>query len=212
MLNQIKSVSFAAGFFLSLPSFALTPTAHLENAQVYAIGKTIQAFRVPTVDSNGVVKYYNLTLNLNVLNNGTIDTTAITASTQVANSPSNKFIPGIYVDGIGNTCTVVTALLLGGRTEVAISCSYSTYKLQANWVTGLIPGHPFEQELKTAGINTLPYYSNYSWGKIAYNYGLWWGCMTQNEIISARQLGNTLSIGGFDTANIQKCGVNLVKT
>jgi hypothetical protein len=107
---------------------------------------------------------------------------------------------------------VVTTVLLGGRTEVAFSCKNTGGGIfQANWVTGLIPGHPFELDLKAAGINTISAYSNYSWGKSANGNNYWWGCISPNQIISARQIGGTLAIGGYGNDKIQDCGVNLTK-
>lgn len=213
--NLLITLGFAAvGSLLASPSFAATPKAYLENAQVFATGKKIQAFRVPTTDIDGKVKYYDLTIDLNILDDGKIDTVA--ASIKAALSPNfaaNKFIAGTYVDGLGATCTVVTTVLQGGRTEAAMSCKHTNgHTIQANWVTGLIKGHPFELELKAAKIDLIPAYSNYSWGKVANSTtSFWWGCMGANEILSARQNGTTLSLGGYNSSNQQACGVNLTK-
>lgn len=212
--NALRSLGLiTVGTLLSTPGFAVTPAAYLESAQVFATGKKIQAFRVPTVDVDGKIKYYNLTINLNVLNDGTIDTVAANIDTVLSlNFSANKFIAGTYIDGLGSTCTLVTTVLQGGRTEAAFSCKHTNgHSLQANWVTGLVPGHPFELSLKAAGINLIPAYSNYSWGKVANSSTTWWGCMNANEIISARQIGNTLALGGYDLSNKQNCGVNLTK-
>ncbi|BBL74602.1 hypothetical protein [Methylomagnum ishizawai] len=214
-VSSLDLITVGVMAVLATPSFAATPAASLENAQVFATGQKIQAFRVPTIDATGKVKYYNLTIDLNVLDDGTVDTTSATIT---SSSPlpvlSNKFIAGTYTDGQGATCTVVTTVLQGGRTQAAFSCKTSNgYTLQATWVTGLIPGHPFELDLKAAGIDKLGSYSNFSWGKVSNttNNGDWWGCMSPNDIISASQVGNTLSIGGYQNGNTQKCGVNLTK-
>jgi hypothetical protein len=200
---------------ITTPSFAVTPSAKLENAQVYATGNKFQAFRVPTVDANGKVQYYDLSVDLSILSNGKINpVSAVIKSALSPNTLSNKFIPGIYSDGQGNSCTVATTILDGGRTEAAMSCKNANNAniLQANWITGLIPGHPFELDLKTASINLIPGYSNYSWGKVANSvYSNQWGCMQGNKILSARQIGNTLSLGGYETGNKLLCGVNMTK-
>ncbi len=206
----------AVGSLLAAPSFAATPTAYLENAQVFATGKKIQAFRVPTTDVDGKVKYYNLTIDLNVLNDGTIDTVAADINAVLSPTVSSlKFISGNYSDGSGTACTVATSTLQGGRMEVSLSCKRgSSYYIQAGAVSGLIAGHPFELDLKAAGIDKIPGYGNYAWGKIAtaYNNGYsWWDCMGTNDIISARQVGNTIAISGYDTGNTLKCGVVLTK-
>ncbi|ASF47807.1 hypothetical protein [Methylovulum psychrotolerans] len=154
-----------------------------------------------------------LYIDLSVLSDGKIDTTNAKVTIGLSpNLPANTFIPGTYIDGQGATCTVVTTVLQGGRTEAALSCSGDFgYTFQANWVTGIILGHPYELDLRAAGIDKLSSYTNYSWGKVANSSYGWWGCMDANDIVSARQIGNTLAIGGYNTANLKKCGVNLTK-
>jgi hypothetical protein len=46
----------------------------MQNAQIIGDGKQIKAYRVPTQDSKGNIRYYDLTVNLNVLSSGKIDT------------------------------------------------------------------------------------------------------------------------------------------
>ncbi len=202
------------GTLVAAPCFAVTPAAYLENAQVFATGKKFQAFRVPTVDSTGKVQYFDVTIDLNVLANGSINkTTAAINSVVSPNFAANKFIAGTYVYNDA-TCTLVTTVLQGGRTEVVFSCKDYNGKInfQANWITGLISGHPFELDLRAAGIDKLAYYNNYSWGEVANTAGnSWENCFNTSDIISARQIGNTLSIGNYGNVNKQECAVNLTK-
>jgi hypothetical protein len=211
--NSLRSLALTAVTSLAIatPSFAATSNAHLENAQIYGIGKKIQIVRLPTVNAAGEITYHNVTIGLNILNNGRVDATDVTVnSSPTPASASNKFIPGTYTDGAGNICTVVTNTLPGGRLEAALSCKQDNGAvIQANWVTGLIRAHPFELDLKAASIDKIPY-TSYSWGKVA-NGNNWWGCMHANDIVSARQIGNTLAVGGYDLQNKQMCGVNLTK-
>jgi hypothetical protein len=160
------------------------------------------------------VQYYNLTIGLNVLADGKIDTSAATITSVLSpNYDANKFIAGTYVDAYGTRCTVVTTVLQGGRTEASFSCKTTdNHVFQANWVTGLIPGHPFELELRDASIQSISGYGNYSWGKIANSDSWWWGGQyAPSGIISARQIGNTLAIGLYGDDNVQDSGVNLTK-
>nr|VFK19325.1 MAG: hypothetical protein BECKLFY1418C_GA0070996_105618 [Candidatus Kentron sp. LFY] len=212
----LRSLGFiTVGFLLATSGFAASPAAHLENAQVFATGNKIQAFRVPTVDADEKTQYYDLTIELDVSNDGTIGATAAINTVVSPNFAANKFIAGTYEEGSA-TCTVATTVLQGGRMEAALSCIGGSFgsKLEANWVTGLIPGHPFELDLKAAGIDKLASYSDYSWGKVANtgNDNRWWGCMLRNDIISARQVGENLIIGGYKDSNTQQCGANLAKT
>ncbi len=114
---------FAVSALFPVIAAAAVPTAFLENAEVIATGKQIRAFRVPTKDVNGNVKYYDLTINLNVAADGKFGTTA--ASIVSALSPTvlaNQFIAGTYIDNMGATCTLSTSVLNGGRTEVSLTC------------------------------------------------------------------------------------------
>nr|VFK59814.1 MAG: hypothetical protein BECKUNK1418G_GA0071005_10098 [Candidatus Kentron sp. UNK]VFK70111.1 MAG: hypothetical protein BECKUNK1418H_GA0071006_10248 [Candidatus Kentron sp. UNK] len=203
-----------AGFLLATSGFAAPPAAHLENAQVFATGNKIQVFRVPTVDADEKTQYYDLTIELDVSNDGAIGAAAAINTVVSPNFAANKFIAGTYEDGNLATCTVATTILQGGRMEAALSCGGGGgSRLQASWITGLIPGHPFELDLKAAGIDKLASYSNYSWGKIGnIPYGeRWWGCMRPDEIISATQVGEVITIGDYKDSNTQKCSVNLTK-
>jgi len=203
------------GFLVATSGFAAPPVVYLENAQVFATGNKIQAFRVPTVDTDGKTQYYDLTIELDVSNDGTIGATAAIDTMVSPNFAADKFIAGTYEDGGSVTCTVATTVLQGGRMEAVLSCkSVAGDKFQASWITGLIPGHPFEPDLKAAGIDKLASYSNYSWGKIGNvsTVGDWWDCMNLNGIISALQVGEVITIGDYEDSNTQKCSVNLTKT
>lgn len=193
---------------------AVPPKAYLDQAQVYATGNKIQAFRIPTVNSDGKTKYYDLTINLNVLDNGKINTRKAKITTALSpNVNSNKFIQGTYVDANGIKCTLTTTVLPGGRSQAAMTCiAPNSASIQMTWVTGPIAGHPFELALKAAGIDKLTSQNDYSWGKIANEDGSnWWGCMNPNDLISATQIGKTLAIGGYRNGNQQACGVNMTK-
>lgn len=195
-------------------AFAATPKAFLEQAQVFATGKRVQAFRVPTTDSNGKKRYFDVTVDLTILEDGSVDTNgASVKAIRSKNFASNKFIAGTYKDNFGATCTVVTNVLKGGRTEASISCVNGSASFQANWFTGGVSGHPFELELTAAGVDQLGSFDQFSWGKVGNTaFGNdWWGCMDANDILSARQIGSTLAIGGYEKGNVQNCGVNLIK-
>jgi hypothetical protein len=127
-------------------------------------------------------------------------------------TPSNKFIDGTYVDNQGITCTLDTSELSDGRIEAALTCltKESTSHLSATWATGRIPGHPFELDLKAAGIDKIPGYANYSWGKIGTgSYAL--RCFYTNQIFSVRQVRKTLTLTNYGTGNAATCGVNLIR-
>jgi hypothetical protein len=132
---------------------------------------------------------------------------ALTASSQ----QSNRFIDGTYTDNNGSICTLETSELNDGRTEAALSClKDGKPSLSATWATGQISGHPFELDLKAAGIDKISGYKNYSWGKVGNgNGGL--NCFSTSYIMSARQVRKTLSLSSYRNINTVNCGVNLIK-
>jgi hypothetical protein len=212
---MFKKVFFPIALTVLVPTLALavtTPTAFLESAQIIGTGTQLQAYRVPTKDQNGVTKYYDVTVTLNVLPNGTIGTTSAVASTLSPTLASNKFIPGTYKDPNGNVCTVAVSTLNGGRMQSALTCRLPNgYPLSATWITGPVPGHPFELDLRAAMIDKIPGYQNFSWGKVSSADALWWQCLNTSDIISATQVSNVIQITGYDRGNTQVCGTTLTK-
>lgn len=222
-MSNKKQAILAITVFLPAIGLAAVPTAFMENSQVIATGQKIQVFRAPTRDINGVIKYYDVTITLNVKDNGTIDpiatgVPAVNASSIVAaSSPilqSIKFIPGTYKNSTSTvTCNVTVTNLIGGRTQAAISCiNAPTGFFTGNWVTGAIPGHPYQLDLQKASIDLIPGYKDFAWGKIgSSDNSSWFNCMKPSEIISATQVGNAIQLSGYDLSNIQMCGTTLTK-
>lgn len=227
ILLSLSVLSLALGvLMLPVPTLAAddlevsasTPTAYLERSQIIGTGNQIKVYRLPTTNSNGVVDYYDVTINLNPATIGKPKSTAKVTTSPAPEWYTNEFIPGTYSEGIGShevNCTVTTAILNGGRMEVALACKEKSGSgtFSGGALSGLISGHPFELDLLAAGIDKIPGYSNYSWGKVGYTWGNynWWGCLSTGDIMSARQVGNTLVLSGYGDGNEQKCGVSLLK-
>jgi len=122
----------------------------------------------------------------------------------------NNFVAGAYKDPEGHPCTVSTSYLPDGRQEGAVSCNRSNaYFITASWSSGDIAGHPFELDLRAAGIDLIPGYRDYSWGRIGSSDITWWNCFATNGVISARQVGNQLTLTNYINDNIANCGVTL---
>lgn len=222
MLNPLKTL-FAVSLIAPTLGLAATPAAFMENSQVMATGQKIQAFRVPTRDVNGAIRYYDISINLNVKTNGTINpiatgTPTATASSIVATASPNlqgtRFIPGTYKDPSGEfTCSVNVTNLIGGRSQASLSCKDANgYIISGSVVTGVIAGHPFSADLTLAKINSIAGYQNFAWGKVGNtNDGGSFGCMSTGEIISASQVGNSINLSGYNNSNTQQCGTTLTK-
>jgi hypothetical protein len=201
--------------------FAVVPTVYTEQAQIVGTGKNIRLYRVPTRNKWGTIRYYDVNITLDVLENGRInavssgtvgDGTSHIASWLSPNVQTNKFIPGTYVDSTGNvTCQITTGVLSSGRGQVAMACSNGTQSTSATWVTGTISGHPFQLDLEAANIGQIPGYQNFSWGKIAHSESNFASCMNTGEIISATQISNTIQLNGYNNGNVQQCGTTLTK-
>jgi hypothetical protein len=123
---------------------------------------------------------------------------------------SNKFVNGIYTDGDGSTCVLETSKLKNGRTEGILSClKRGKIFLSATFVTGKIKDHPFEAELKAAGIDGSRNPDNFSWGKTGESNA--WECFGNNHLFSVQQQNNTLFINNHTNDAGASCGIRLKK-
>ncbi len=188
------------------------PAAYLERSQVVPTGKTIHAYRVPTTDLSGKRQYFDLAIDLAIDDKGKVAGTATVLAVKSPPVQGTQFVNGTYktIDG-SVECTLGVSMMLQGRQQASLMCLESPhgYNLSASWATGEITGHPFELDLRAAGIDQIDGYLNYGWGKLGIASGgfSWWGCMNTGEVISAVQAGSQLTINGYDLGNVQKCGV-----
>lgn len=193
------------------PAMAADPAVRLENAYVLSSGAQVQAFRVPAVDANGVVRYYDVRIDLTVNAQGRIAPTAAVTSVKSPAIPGDRFVAGTYVEPLNAyLCTVSTSILAGSRMEGAMNCPTggSAY-ITMSWTTGDLTGHPLELDLRAAGIDQIPGYQNYAWGKVGGSFATWWNCFGVNDVISARQVGNQITLNSYGAGNVAECGVTV---
>ncbi|MGQ5523742.1 hypothetical protein ACUHMQ_10810 [Chitinimonas sp. PSY-7] len=212
MLKKIILSAIIASL-IPVATFA-APAAYLEKSNIVGADNRIRIYRVPTKDLSGKVNYYDVLVTLSVTDNGMINTASSTvAATASPTFFANTFVPGAYKDAAGDySCNASVAILSAGRMQTALSCYSGGGQMSATWISGGIAGHPFELDLRSAGIDKIPGYENFSWGKIGtYNSSTWFGCMNNSEIVSAVQIGNSIQMSGYDFGNLQKCGVTLMK-
>lgn len=212
----MKAAFFAAALtgltFVVGAAAQTAPAAYLERSQVLPSGSVIHAYRVPTTDINGKVRYSDLEITLDVNDAGKVAGSAAVVAAPSPRIQGNNFIVGTYRDANGaTTCTVGASLLPSGRQQASINCVNSVNRtLAAAWATGDITGHPFELDLRAAGIDQIPGYRDFAWGKMGeVTQTQYWGCMSTGEIVSAVQTGNQLVLNGYDRGNVQLCGVAL---
>ncbi len=180
-------------------------SAFLERGQVLASGNQVKTFRLPTTDENNKVTYWDVTIDLTVGKSGKPADSAAVASVKSPKFSGSDFVAGIYNDTSAQACTFTTAILDGGRQEMAFNCGFITGSV----VSGPIEGHPFELDLTAAKIGDIPGYRNYSWGLVASSNGTIWGCFNANEVVSARQISNQIVITNYGRSNTAVCGMTL---
>jgi hypothetical protein len=120
---------------------------------------------------------------------------------------TNEFIPGTYSGIVGDTCTAGVSAASGGRTAGALSCKNADNEVifNANWVTGPIAGHPFESELRAAGIDENTGAENVAWGQSSSVNNSGYCGQLNGAIISAHQAGNVLAVNNFGGDNQIDC-------
>lgn len=201
--NAVSALALAALFAGAAQA---QPAVFTERAQVLPTGNVIHAYRVPTTDVNGTIKYYDVEVVLAVNDAGKIAGNASVASVPSLKVLGNKFVAGTYKSPEGAVCTVGVSILASGRQQGSVACGAG---FQGSWVTGLMDGHPFEVDLRAAGIDQIAGYTDYAWGKLGAVSGVWFGCMRTGDVISAVQAGDKLTINGYDNGKTQLCGTTL---
>ncbi|MFZ5548883.1 MAG: hypothetical protein ACOZJX_09330 [Pseudomonadota bacterium] len=207
-MNHRHALTAAAALLASIAVQAQTaPAAYLERSQVLPTGQVIHAYRVPTTNASGGIRYWDVEMTLSVNDQGRIAGNAAVVAVPSPKVLGNNFVAGTYKSTDGVTCTVSVSILASGRQQGAISCGTG---FPASWVTGLIPGHPFELDLLAAGVDKINGYDDYAWGKVGDTRGyVWWGCMNTGDVLSAVQVGDKLTLNGYDRGNVQVCGTTL---
>ena len=99
------------------------------------------------------------------------------------------------------------------RTQFDLHCTSSSgYTYTATWFTGPIAGHPWEVDLVAAKLDTLPGHDEYAWGRTMYDSSVtFFGCFNDPELLSARQVGNTLSLVNYGSNEVIDCQFTLFK-
>lgn len=196
----LAGATLAAGL---VPTLALAaPKAMLEKSATYALDSTIRSFRVPTQDSAGNIKYYDIMVTLTINAQGQ-PTGATLTSSQSPNPPtSGVIVPGTYRTPSGATCTVTNINLSNGRIQSFFTCANGSTQFQMSLATGSVAnGHPFLRELLAAGIDKLSDVNTYTWGLTSNgNSGSIGNCnyFSQGYPVGAKTNGNQLILSAFN--------------
>ena len=166
MLYKIALLTLLSAF-VPFAVQAATPSIMLEKSASYALNDTVYAYRVPTQDSLGVIKYFDVYIDLNVNSNGTIATTANVSSFPSKSVTTGVIAPGTYQETGGtDKCTVTNMTLTNGRIQSFFSCTYGTVtRFEFSVATGpLTAGHPYLAELLLKKVNTRTDVGTQTWG------------------------------------------------
>lgn len=173
MKNNIKKivaiVLFAGGMALPILTQAAVPRAMLEKSTTYALDNTFHGFRVPTVDSVGAIRFYDVKVNLVVNADGSVSPNALVTSALSPTVGTVNVVPGIYQESGGvDKCTVTNMKLPNGRTQSFFRCTNGvtvTNTFEFSVATGPITaGHPFVDELLAKKVNLRTDVSTQTWG------------------------------------------------
>lgn len=154
-----------------LPSMALAqahPRIMLEKSASYELDNKVRAFRVPVTNSAGVVKYFDITVTLDVSPMGVVSPTAEVTVTRSIEPTTGVIAPGTYKATDGTLCKVTNLALTNGRIQSFFACldnGVVSDPHELSLASGRISaGHPFLTELTAAEINTHPDVGTYTWG------------------------------------------------
>lgn len=219
---MMRSSRMSSGLLLAalVPGAALAaPAAQLDKSATYAFGNEVRAFRVPTTDSTGKIKYYDIVIKLSVGTAGTIASTAtVTATASPAPPATQVIVPGTYKASDNTVCTVTNFTLTSGRVQSHFNCNTPTgYLWEMELATGPIgTGHPYLAQLITAKVDKLSDAATYTWGVVTTGNGKVAACsyFNANWVVGAKSNGQQIVLSAFhpspSSANFY-CGGTLVK-
>ena len=212
------AVSSALAATLAPVLVAAAPQTMLEKSANYAFGNEVRAFRVPTTDSTGKIKYYDVVIKLTVGQTGVIGSTANVTATSSPNPPTSvNIVPGTYKASDGTVCTATNFALTSGRIQTNFLCLTPTaYNWEFSVVTGPISeGHTYLSQLVAAGVDKLADAATYSWGVVTTGNGRVADCYNFDEdyIVGAKSNGSqiVLSVFYYRSPAAFRCGGTMIK-
>lgn len=212
MNTLIKSMALA---LTTLPLVALAQSneAFIEKSKIIGGGNVLHLYGLAAKDSTGKIFYWDTTITLEIGATGKPTGNSATVSVKQAKPNSTEFVPGVYVDAAGtHSCSLANSAFIG-RTQFDLQCTRNDGKTSTmTWFTGLIAGHPWEADLVAAGLDTLPGNDQYAWGKTLFddNY-IFFNCFNDPELLSARQVGNTLTLVNYGFDKVFDCQISLFR-
>lgn len=215
MLKAPVATLALAAATLAGTALAATPTAMLEKSQSYAHDNVVRAFAVPTQDASGKIKFYDVTIELTVNNNGIIDPLADVTATVSPAIKTRVVPPGAYKASDGTICNVTNMTLSNGRIQSFFACAEETgTAFEFSVATGTISsGHPYLTFLQGKGLDKLTDAATYTWGRVTNGYFDVGGCGNFNTAyaVGAKTDGSVLNLTIYYTSTDQRCQASFTK-
>jgi hypothetical protein len=201
----------AAWLLAGVAAAQTAPRVFVQNAQTVGAGDTVYLYSLPTRLEDGTLQYWDTELQISTNANGKPDAAAVT-SEKAPKIRKAEFLTGTYsAEGTNDRNCTTRASAASGRTQFDFSCTFSSgAPFAVTWYTGPIAGHPYEAELRAAGLDQLA--GDYAWGKVLTNAtDTYYLCFNLGELISARQVGDRLTLTNYDDDTIINCEKSFIR-
>ena len=164
--RKLAAVALLSALAPVVAQAVVTPRAMLEKSATYSLDNSVHGFRVPTVNSLGQIKFYDVIIDLTVNTDGTILNKANVLATLSPSVTTGVIAPGTYKETGGtDTCTVTNMTLTNGRIQSFFKCNNGANQFEFSVATGPVStGHPYLAELLLRKVNTRTDVATQTWG------------------------------------------------
>ncbi|WP_394753623.1 hypothetical protein [Crenothrix sp.] len=163
--NVCRKLATFTLFSTLIPTIGFAaPHAMLEKAKTYALDSQVRAFQVPTVDNTGKIKYYDMTINLTVKNDGSPNPIASVVAKPSPIINAKAIVAGTYKSVVdGTVCKAINMTLTNGRIQSFFTCPEFEFSLATGGVTAT---HPYFPILNSNGITKRSDINTQAWGNV----------------------------------------------
>jgi hypothetical protein len=194
--NSNGTIHFAPGQTFPAPLVTGTGTSQFQNATITSTTNTINATRVPAVDGQGGVHYWDVNLAFNTDSGGNLTlASGSPVITPSASTNSDGFVAGTYTNGSEMVTVSGPGVTSGGATQwtllISTGSGCTTFS-SATWYVGSLANNPLAARLSADGITST-----------AYSYGIEGGSCDEgypwnpDALLGFSQTGNALTVVSF---------------
>jgi len=190
---------------LAAPVAAQAQTAYLEQSGITGFGTARQIARLPTMDSSGKIKYWDVVIDLSVAAGGK-PSVASTTATMSAPLVTDHFVPGRYSVQYGTAATQYGTLTegvgSGGSTVWSLTMDTSPdgdFPAQATWQTGA-PSPDVATRLANAKVGIDPN-ASYGLTVVGNHLNVGYGFNADNGLLAAEQISGNLTLKSYTDGN-----------